>query len=172
MTRTTLNLCLAGCSAIAATWFAVGPQQGATSTPPRTVQPADTRELSADEFTAQAERLRAQTNAVRLRPSPRNPFRFAAPRPRPSVPAIERAPLTIAPQAPDAPSQPLFVLSGIGERTTPQGVRRTAVITGGGQLYVVAEGEPIAGRFTVATIDADAVVLRDASGTDTRLRLR
>jgi hypothetical protein len=60
-------------------------------------------------------------------------------------------------------------LSGVAEKRTPQGTRRTAVISGEGQLYLVGVGERVAGRYTVVSIDPEAVILRDASGAELRL---
>jgi hypothetical protein len=50
-------------------------------------------------------------------------------------------------------------------------LRRTAVISGDGQMYFVSEGDSVAGRYTVSRIDPEAVVLRDADGAELRLVL-
>ena len=59
----------------------------------------------------------------------------------------------------------------MAERQTPQGVKRTAIISGDGQLYLVTEGEMVAGRYRVVTVDSDAVTLRDDAGTELRLSM-
>jgi hypothetical protein len=77
----------------------------------------------------------------------------------------------VAPPVPLTPAPPTFTLSGIAERNTPEGRKRTAIISGDGQLYLVGEGERVAGRYTVVTIDADAVLMRDQVGSELRLVL-
>jgi hypothetical protein len=74
--------------------------------------------------------------------------------------------------APPGPAQPSLILSGIAESRIPRGTRRTAIISGGGQLYLVTEGDMVAGRYRVVTVDSDAVTLRDDNGTDIRLSLK
>jgi hypothetical protein len=46
------------------------------------------------------------------------------------------------------------------------------VISGEGQLYLVTEGQVVGGRYTVVRIDAEAVLLRDQTGTELTLALR
>jgi hypothetical protein len=41
-------------------------------------------------------------------------------------------------------------------------VVRTAILSMGGELLLVKEGEQVGGRYRLATIDADAVELEDA----------
>ena len=61
----------------------------------------------------------------------------------------------------------MLKLSGMAQ----QGGKRTAIIVGQGQIYLVGEGESLAGRYTVVAVDAEAIVLRDADGTEQRLLL-
>jgi hypothetical protein len=68
---------------------------------------------------------------------------------------------------PAAPPAPDLKLSGV----TQTAGRRTAVITSGNQLYIVSEGDSLAGRYTVVTIDPEAALLRDADGSELRLVL-
>ena len=81
-------------------------------------------------------------------------------------------PAAIAPAAPVAPPAPSYTLSGIAERNTPEGRKRTAVISGAGQLYLVGEGEMVDGRYLVVRVDPEAVLLRDQTGTELSLVLR
>ena len=76
-----------------------------------------------------------------------------------------------APAAPLAPPAPPYTLAGIAERNTPEGRKRTAVISGEGQLYLVTEGEIVGGRYTVVRIDPEAVLLRDQTGAEASLIL-
>src|SRR6266545_4755158 len=57
---------------------------------------------------------------------------------------------------------PSLTLMGIAEETSPQGVRRTAVIGGEGDtLYMVLEGQAVGDRYKVTKIGADAIELED-----------
>jgi hypothetical protein len=167
MTKSTLNALLAG-GGLVATWFAVTP-----ASTPRASHLADaprsgaTREVTVDDLNVQEARLREHLGSVPLRPTGRNPFRFGKSR-APATPAQASAAPTIAP-APvaAAPQQPALSLSGI---FTDKG-KRSAIITGDAQLYVVKEGESVAGRYRVVIVDSDAVTLKDDAGTEIRLVL-
>jgi hypothetical protein len=166
MSKSSVNALLAG-GGLLATWLAVTP---ATSIAPTrstlAVTPAPAgavRETTLEELNLQEIRLRDHLASAPLPPSARNPFRFGqapvrqTPRPEAVAPVIAPAP----------PAQPVLSLSGIfTDKAT-----RTAAITGNDQLYLVKEGELVAGRYTVVTVGADAVTLRDESGTETRLSL-
>ena len=163
MTKATWNSLLAG-GGLLATWLAVTPN---TTTPARSSLAAAprtsvVRDVTADDLNLQESRLREHLGSAPLRPSGRNPFRFggASEKPR-QTPA---APAAMAPPAP----LPSLSLSGIA---TDKGTR-SAIITGDGQLYLVKEGELVAGRYHVVTVDGDAVTLRSDSGEDLRLVLR
>ena len=96
----------------------------------------------------------------------RNLFEFRkAARPLVQVAApIEAAtPPVVAP----VPQMPL-TLSGIAEDPAPDGIVRTAIIAGTGQLYLVKEGDDIASRYTVAKITADGVDLKSAGDGSVR----
>ena len=93
----------------------------------------------------------------------RNPFAFGAPR-------VQRAPRTtdvvhaaVADDAvPGLAPAPALLLMGIAEETTVAGPRRTAIIGGDGDaIFMVAEGESVAGRYKVTKIGGDAVELED-----------
>jgi hypothetical protein len=173
MTRSTLKALWLGGGGLLATWLAVTPSD---TTPGKskigvTERPAAIHELTVDNLVAQETRLREHAGNVPLGASTRNPFRFtsrtttAPPRPSGSASA------TAVPAAPAPPAQPSLTLSGIAERTTPQGPKRTAIISGEGQLYLVTEGEMVAGRYRVVNVDSGAVTLKDENGTETRLVL-
>jgi hypothetical protein len=171
MTKSTLNALLAGGGALA-TWLVVTPNP---ATPPSsTLAPAarttTAREVTVDDLSLQEARLREHLGSVPLRPSARNPFRFG--KPGTSEPAAQpaAAPGISTPAPPPAAPQPSLSLSGIAGAAA-NGKRR-AIITGDGQLYVVTEGEMVAGRYRVVTVDSDAVTLRDEAGTELRLILK
>ena len=53
---------------------------------------------------------------------------------------------------------------GIAEQKTEAGSKRTAMIGGAGdQLFMVTEGQAVAGRYRVSAVGADAVELEDLS---------
>jgi hypothetical protein len=166
MTKSTLNALLAG-GGLVATWFAVTPAPAPPAShlaeAPRT---SATREVTVDDLNVQEARLREHPGRVPLRPTGRNPFRFGKSS-TPAAPAQEPAASTTAPPAVTSVPQPSLFLSGI---FTDKG-KRSAIITGDAQLYVVKEGESVAGRYRVVTVDSDAVTLKDDAGTETRLVL-
>jgi len=163
MTKWSVNALLAG-GGLLATWLAVTP----TTRPERstlavTPTTSTVREPRLEDLNVQEIRLRDHLAAAPLRPSSRNPFRFG------KAPVRETPrPVAVAPTiAPAPPVQPVLSLSGIfTDKAT-----RTAVITSDDQLYLVKEGELVAGRYSVVTVGPDAVTLRDASGAETRLFL-
>ena len=172
MTRTTLKALWVGGGGLLATWLAVSP----ISTVPTTSRTTSAGQLaSASEHTAQdlnalTTRLRERTAAVTLRPSTRNPFRFSTPKPATrSNPARESLVQSagVEPVIPAGLAGPSLTLSGVA-RTAE---KRTAIISSGGQIYVVSEGDSVAGLFTVITVDPEAVLLRDAAGSELRLGL-
>ena len=59
-------------------------------------------------------------------------------------------------------------LSGIAEDTGDEGPVRLAFISGGGQLFMVKEGETVTPRYRVAKISADVVELTDVIDNSTR----
>jgi hypothetical protein len=116
----------------------------------------------------------------RLAPSatPRTPgrnlfaFRAAAPHPAPApIAPPPRPALTEAVAAPIA--LPPLKLSGIAEDAGADGPIRIAFISGGGQLFMVKEGETVTDRYRVARISADVVELTDVvDNSIRRLALR
>jgi hypothetical protein len=58
-------------------------------------------------------------------------------------------------------------LSGIAQ----QAGKRMAILSIGEQIYLAGEGDTVGDRLTVATIDPEAVLLRDDAGVELRLAL-
>jgi acetyl esterase/lipase len=114
----------------------------------------------------------------RLRPSATPPqagrdlFAFVSQRPRPVEPV--RAPEPALIEAPvRRPAPPALKLSGMAEDAGPEGVVRTAIISGFGQLFLAKEGETVADRYRVAKISPEVVELTDlVEHTTLRLALR
>jgi Tfp pilus assembly protein PilP len=156
-----------------ATWFAVSPKHAApVSTTQAPQYSAAAHSMTAEQLNTQAARLREFVAAGQLRPSSRNPFRFGtAKRSAARVTPAPAAPMIAAAEPAPLPL-PAYVLSGLAERDTPEGKKRTAVVTGADQLYVVGEGDLVGGRFRVVRIDSNAVLLRDQTGTELTLAMR
>jgi hypothetical protein len=171
MTRTTLKALWVGGGGILATWLAVSPNQGVPAMTSSTEgqRPAAASAATAAQLNTQATRLRERTAAVTLRPSTRNPFRYrpksAARTPAPHDQTV--LPSSAAPAMPAIPTGPILKLSGVAQNDG----KRTAIISGDGQIYLVGEGDSVAGRYIVVKVDSEAVVLRDASGAEQRLIL-
>jgi hypothetical protein len=174
MTKSTLKALWLGAGGLLAMWLAVTPS-GTTPGKSRFAvadRPVAIYESTADNLAAQESRLRNHAGSVPLSSSTRNPFRFGSRKSDGAIPQRGSAVAPGVPDAPPAPAPPSLILSGIAESKIPQGTRRTAIISGGGQLYLVTEGEMVAGRYRVVTIDSDAVMLRDDNGTDVKLILK
>ena len=58
----------------------------------------------------------------------------------------------------------LFKLIGVAEDQGPDGVSRTAIISGQGQLYMVKEGETLAWIYRVSRLSGESVELLDTTG--------
>ncbi len=75
--------------------------------------------------------------------------------------------MALASPVPVAPPAPVITLAGIAQTAG----KRTAIITIAGQLYLVREGDSLAGRYAVVKIDAETVLVRDTNGAEQRLVL-
>jgi len=120
----------------------------------------------AADVQSQASRLHARMAEA---PTPsaavRNPFAFgesgSARAHRAPSPGTVQATVAADP-VPSVAAAPVLLLMGIAEDTTASGAHRTAIIGGDGDaLYMVVEGESVAGRYKVTKIGADAVELED-----------
>ena len=152
-----------GTGVLALAWLSsaagVGERQAAAPTvTPQPVQTGGTETL-ASEVQAQAARLRERLSTAPAPQSPhRNPFEFALrPEPRPARPAAAVS----EPEAIVLPDPPLSLV-GIAEDNKPEGKVRTAILTAeGGELFIVAIGDPIGARYTVKSIGTDVIELVD-----------
>jgi hypothetical protein len=145
-------------------------------TPEQTAQPVETAgtTLLAADVQAQTARLKSRLASA---PSPQNPVRnpFAFAEKETTSKRARSAP--IEPAAPPPvlePAEPAIDLVGVAEDTTPTGIVRTAIISAlSGELFLVKEGELIAGRYRVKTVGTNSVELNDQlSGSVRRLTLR
>jgi hypothetical protein len=153
---------------------ATSPQDSAPIPEPRPEPTSGTDSIASD-VQAQAARLRSRLAAAPAPNSPsRNPFAFAVaevPRQRQTARAVEPEPLAASPVV--ATELPL-TLVGVAEQESPNGVTRTALIVGpSDELFMVTEGQEVAGGYRVTAVGADVVELKDAStGSIRRLVLR
>ena len=169
MTRATLKALWFGGGGIVATWIAVSPNAGVVPASPASTVQRPSAPNALEDLSAQSARLRERRSAATPDESTRNPFRFKSPKPAPQPePQRERqlpAQMESTPFAP--PPSPPLTLSGVAQKSG----KRTAIITGSGQLYLVGEGDIVAGRYAVVKVDPEAVLLRDADGTEQQLAL-
>jgi hypothetical protein len=139
-------------------------------------RPSDLVQLDAvaADVQSQAVRLRTRLAAAPAPGSPRrNPFMFAMREPAVRTAAAPRTPAVTTP-APAAEPDLIMELVGIAEQKTDAGLKRTAMIGApGDQLFMVTEGQDVAGRYRVSAVGADAVELSDLiTGSTRRLALR
>jgi len=167
MTRTTLKALWVGGGGILATWLAVSPNNGVPATSPVTDVRRQALASAPEELNTQVVRLRERRDEARLRESTRNPFRFSSPKPAPQSTRERVFDAVAQPVEPVTPPPPMLTLSGVAQ----QAGKRTAIISGAGQIYLVGEGDSVAGLYTVVKVDAEAVLLRDAAGAEQRLIL-
>jgi hypothetical protein len=155
-----------GGGALLVAWLAAANttwQDAAPTAPPAILQDemAVPRALAVD-VEAEGRRLHDRLSQA---PTPtrgtRNPFAFDV---KPASRAPRGAePIAAAAAAPtDAETSPTLLLVGVAEEPSPEGLHRTAILSGpGGAVYMVMEGQSFAGRYRVRKIGADAVELQD-----------
>lgn len=155
---------------------APSPQDVQAPPAPRPEATAGTDSI-ANDVQAQAARLRARLAEAPAPQLPlRNPFAFAVrevPRLRAAGPDGAAPEPLISPESPVVDELELRLV-GVAEQQSPGGVVRTAMIVGAADdLFLVTEGQDVAGRYRVTAVAADAVELRDVStGAVRRLGLR
>ena len=140
---------------------------------PPPVPTSGTETLAAD-VQSQTMRLRERLASS---PSPkeplRNPFVFATREPRPQRAPSSSASVPVPAGTSGVPEPPL-TLVGVAERQTPTATVRTAMITADSdELFMLAEGDVLGGRYRVKSGAADAAELTDlVTGVIRRLTLR
>ena len=101
------------------------------------------------------------------RPVTRNPFLFASRIP-PVVPISSIAPVPEALASAAASAAVPITLLGVAEDVNATKVMRTAILSLGGELLLVKEGESIGnGRYRLTQIGADAVDVEDTTDSHT-----
>jgi hypothetical protein len=164
---------LAVLGAAVAAWLAAAVTSGGRGAPSITIKKplVDSNSAAlASEIARLHDRLRPATTP---RQPARNLFSYGTSKAQSSVapPAAARPALSEA--IPVSPAPAPLKLSGIAEDEIPDGVVRTAIISGLGQLFLVKEGESFADRYRVLRISSDVVELTDlVDGDVLRLALR
>lgn len=155
-----------GVSALAvASWFASASTSGvrppvAPLAPP---QPAPI-DRSVAVLQGEVARLHDRIAPTATPTRSRDLFRFSARPPKrplrvaPPAPTVDEAPTAAA-------ATPLLKLIGIAEDAQPDGVVRTAIVSGLGDLFLVKAGDMVGGRYRVEQVSADAVRLVDLSSS-------
>lgn len=158
-----------GVSALAiASWFASASTSGVR---PPVIPPAPPRvsplDLSLVSLQSEVGRLHERLGPTATPTRARDLFRFRGRVPRPSASASVRhdadVPVVAVPVVPVPPS---LALIGVAEDAGADGVVRTAIVSGLGDVFLVKAGESIRDRFRVGLVSADAVQIIDLT-TDT-----
>jgi hypothetical protein len=160
VTRTaTLCVVAAACAA----WLAAASAPLDQGSPLPPARPASTVEASSEALAAEIARL-----GDRLRPTaaPRQPvrnlFHFEAPVRPGTAPMPAAAP--VATEIPQPPAPVSLKLIGLAEDAGPNGVVRTAIISGQGQLFLAREGDEVTSRYRVSRISGEVVELAALDG--------
>jgi len=152
-----------------AAWLAAAVTSGGRGTPSIAIKtvPAETDSAAlASEIARLHDRLRPASTP---RQPTRNLFSYGPAKASAAVPTTVAKP-ALSEAAPVRPAPAPLKLSGIAEDETPDGVVRTAIISGLNQLFLVKEGETVAARYRVLHVSSDVVELTDLVD-DTVLRL-
>ena len=159
-----------------AAWLYAAANSGVDSAPPLAAGNTPPIDQRGAALATEIARLRDQLrpSAAPRQPS-RNVFSYGA-RAVPKAPPLPSPPVStpaLTEVVPLRPAPQVVKLSGIAEDNTPGGWVRTAILSMGGQLYFVKEGEKVSDRFQVVKISSDVVELTDLTdNTTVRLALR
>ena len=148
--------------AVLIAWLA-GAATSKRAIPPPIIPPPQAIDARGVELTKEIARLRDRLRPTTPPAEPRrNLFTFRATNPLAAHDARSTPSSTIEAPAPRI-SEPALKLAGIAEDDGADGPDRTAIISGEGQLFMVKEGDSVAGRYRVARISSDAVELADVN---------
>ena len=148
--------------AVLIAWLA-GAATSKRAIPPPIIPPPQAIDARGVELTKEIARLRDRLRPTTPPAEPRrNLFTFRATTPPAAHDARSTPSSTIEAPAPRI-SEPALKLAGIAEDDGADGPDRTAIISGEGQLFMVKEGDSVAGRYRVARISSDAVELADVN---------
>jgi hypothetical protein len=137
--------------------------------PPVPVVQQTNIEKRGEELAVEIERLHERLAPAVAPSAPgRNLFTFRAIPVRAPAPVHEAPRAALIELAPPPIALPPLKLAGIAEDDGSDGPVRTAFISGGGQLFMVKEGDHVTSRYSVTKISADVVELTDAIDNSTR----
>jgi hypothetical protein len=129
--------------------------------------PHDPVAATAGDLAAEAARLRERLTPTTTPLQPgRNLFRFNAG--APAANKLADVPIPDTSVASDVAPAPALKLVGLAADSSPEGVRRTAIISAAGVLVFATEGELVLSRFRVSSIDDDGLELVDTLTTASR----
>jgi hypothetical protein len=164
-----------------ATYVASGPVRPAQDVAaPRRVAAA--RANAATDIQEQAMRLQArerQRGTGAFRPPSRNPFRFSM-RPAPARVVVESsappvaltAPVRVPPAITPPVITPVITLSGVATDDVGGTLQRTAILSTGGGVLLVREGDAVGADYKVAKIDEAWVDLVATDGSVRRVSFK
>jgi hypothetical protein len=148
--------------AVLIAWLA-GAATSKRDIPPPIITPRQAIDARGVELTKEIARLHDRLRPTTPPAQPRrNLFTFRATAAPATHDARSAPSSTIEAPAPRT-SEPALKLAGIAEDDGADGPDRTAIISGEGQLFMVKEGDSVAGRYRVARISSDAVELTDVN---------
>jgi len=156
-----------------AAWWVSASTEPVQPAPVPTPPPMTAVEKQGASLAHEIFRLREQTRLVTepQRPS-RNLFRFATSPPPATAQPLSEVPAFAGREPHGPPPPPALSLIGLAQDEGPAGTVRTAIISGGGNLFIVKEGEPVTPRFRVSRISGEVVELVDTDGAFLRLALK
>lgn len=93
----------------------------------------------------------------------RDLFRFTTRAPRRPVAAVAVPPAVADAIVPPQPVKPSLTLIGVAEDVTPDGVVRTAIVSGLGDVFLVKAGDTIRLQYRVEQVSGDAVQVVDTA---------
>jgi hypothetical protein len=164
--KRTTTIAVVGAALIA--WLA-GAATSNHPIPPVTVVQHTSLEKRGEELAIEIERLHERLAPAVAPSAPgRNLFTFRAMPARTAAPVPEAPRAALSDLAPAPIALPPLKLAGIAEDESADGPVRIAFISGGGQLFMVKEGDHVTPRYSVAKISTDVVELTDAIDNSVR----
>jgi len=137
--------------------------------PPR----ATVVEIAGEALANEISRLRGRPRFVaEPQPPSRNLFRFATSPPTDAAPPLSEASAPTDRERHAAPPPPAWRLIGLAQDEGPEGPVRTAIISGGDELFIVKEGDPVTAGYHVSRISEEVVELVGADDAFLRLALK
>ena len=170
--KRTTTIVVVGAALVA--WLAGAATSNHPIPPAAVVQPTNL-EMRGAVLAGEIKRLHQRlAPSVAPRAPGRNLFTFNQAAPRQATPPMAPTPgPAIIEFTPPPLALPPLKLSGIAEDPGADGPIRVAFIAGGGQLFMVKEGEIVTPRYRVAKISAEVVELTDViDNSIRRLALR